>query len=145
MFTQTQLLVKISPDWLNLQEYLYFNSNVYGNLRTMTGSDGISDPTWLQVFLERFGEYLYSGIIHDGAYKNNLEQQQTDGTWTKLTLTETQANGLIDECMKSQGASWIKRELVYDALQLFGWKAFDDDRTTPPSPPLATVALHVQR
>jgi hypothetical protein len=134
MFTQTELLVKISPDYIVLQEYLYFSSERFGQLRTKTDSDGISDPKWLQVFLEKFGKYLLSGIIHDGGYKNKLEQLQEDGSWAPITLTEQQCNWLVDECMKSQGASWITRELVYDALQLFGWKAFDDDRLTAAPP-----------
>jgi len=134
MFTQTKLLVKISPDYLELQEYLYYSSERFGQLRTMTGSDGISDPKWLQVFLEKFGEYLWSGIIHDGGFKNKLEQLQEDGSWAPITLTEKQDNQLIDECMESQGAPWLTRELVYDALQLFGWSAFDHDRLTAPPP-----------
>lgn len=134
-FTQTEILNKfnlVTGNYMTLQEPLYYESSVWGHIRTITGTDGISDPEALQVVLQKFGKYVASGILHDGCFKNNLYQLQGDGSWTKLTLTETQANQLIDEALKSEDCSWIERELIYDALQLFGWKAFDDDRLTPP-------------
>jgi hypothetical protein len=130
-FHQTRLLVSFHLDtgnYMDLQENLFFTSALFGELRTMTGTDGISDPAALQVFLERFGKYVASGILHDGAFKLRIEQQQADGAWTILNLTETQCNKLIDEALKSEGCPWIERELIYDALQLFGWSAFDADR-----------------
>lgn len=136
-FNQTKLLVLFdiqNGNFMWPQEYLFFFSAKYGLLRTKTPTDGISDPEVLQFALQKFGKYVASGIIHDGSFKDLLEQQQGDGAWKPLILNKDgECNELIDECLKSQGCPWIERELIYDALQLFGWQAFDSDRKTPPS------------
>lgn len=143
-FFQQNLLLKLNivtgVDF-QLQEFLYFNSAQFGQLRTMTSSDGISVPRLFENIIQRFGIYLASGILHDGAYRitpltpNDLQQQQPDGTWAMLMLSESDCNALIDEALQSQGCPWLERETIYDSLQLFGWSAFDNDRNTPPIPP----------
>lgn len=141
-FTQTEILNKFNlviGNYMILQEPLYFESSVWGQIKTQTGTDGISDPESLQFFLQKFGKYVASGILHDGGYKNNLWNLKDDGSWVRLTLTEKQANQLIDEALKSQGCSWIEREIIYDALQLFSWKAFDDDRFVPSNPAITVT------
>lgn len=133
-FIQKELLVKfnlVTGDDLTMQEYLYYNSDIFGKLRTMTESDGISDPKILQPFLQKFGPYVASGFIHDGAFKGKLEQQQPDGTWIPFMLDDMndgRANQLIEEALKSEGCSWLERTIIYHMLQMFGWKAWDDDR-----------------
>jgi Protein of unknown function (DUF1353) len=133
-FVQKELLVKfnlVTGNDMWMQEYLYFNSDLFGALRAMTETDGISDPKILQPMLERFGPYVASGFIHDGAFRGKLEQQQPDGSWAPFMLADMndgRANQLIEEALKSEGCSWLERTLIYHALEMFGWKAFDDDR-----------------
>lgn len=136
-FTQTKLLVDLNLVTgidFQLQEYLYFNSEQFGALRTKTSSDGISAPRVVENIIQRFGPYVASGIVHDAGFRDALEKQQADGTWQKLTLDESRCNALIDECLKSEDCSWLEREIIYNALQLFGWQAFDDDRKTSAPP-----------
>lgn len=128
-FSQKTLLINlnlITGIDFQPQEYLYFGSEKFGYLRTLTDSDGISGG-----ILPHFGPYIASGIMHDGAFRGRLEQQQADGTWMVIGLKDTNdgnANALIEECLKAEGCSWLERTIIYYTLQLFGWKAFDDDR-----------------
>lgn len=139
-FFQTDLLIKLdlkSGINFQLQEYLYFNSDEFGSLRTKTNSDGISVPRVFENAIERFGSYVASGILHDGAFRGCLEQEQQDGSWTPFMtadLNDGRANHLIEEALKSEGCSWLERETIYAMLQLFGWKAFDDDRKADNQP-----------
>ncbi len=130
-FTQTKLLIEldlVSGVNFDLQEYLYFDSKLFGNLRTKTSSDGISAPQAVQNIIQRFGPYVASGIMHDGGFRNRLEVQSMDGTWEPLVLDESQCNALIDECLRSEKCSWLEREIIYHMLGLFGWVAFESDR-----------------
>lgn len=134
-FIQTELLIKldlVTGVDFELQEYLYFNSFHFGKLRTKTKSDGISSPTFVQNIIQRFGPYVASGILHDGAFRMKLERQDADGAWLPFMVDDkddSRANILIDEALKSENCSWLEREVIYHMLQLFGWKAFDEDRT----------------
>lgn len=140
-FQQTTLQINldlITGINFDLLEYLYFQSKQFGSLRTKTSSDGISGG-----IIPHFGPYVASGILHDGAFRIDevtkiakLEQLIVDGTWFPLLLDEGDCNALIDEALRSEGCSWLERQIIYNALQLFGWKAFDDDRhsTNQPTP-----------
>lgn len=147
-FTQKKLLIDldlVTGIDFKLQEYLYFDSDKFGKLRTKTDSDGISAPT--NPMVQRFGPYIASGILHDGSYRIDsegvakLEQQTISGEWFPLLLTEKECNELIEEALKSEGCSWLEREIIYNALQLFGWKAFDDDRKSGNVPSQKDIAL----
>jgi len=130
-FTQTKLLIEldlITGINFDLQEYLYFASELFGKLRTKTSSDGISAPQAVQNIIQRFGPYIASGIMHDGGFRNRLEVQSADGSWGQLVLDESQCNALIDECLRSEKCSWLEREIIYHMLGLFGWIAFEKDR-----------------
>jgi hypothetical protein len=142
-FIQKKLLVDLNLVTgidFDLQEYLYFNSEKLGQLRTNTSSDGISAPRITSNIIQRFGPYVASGILHDGGFRNALEVALVDGTWAKLVLDEADCNALIDEALKSEGCSWLEREIIYNALQLFGWKAFDDDRKSGNVPSQSDIA-----
>ena len=123
-FQQTKLVVEfdlVSGVDFQLKEYLYYNSQQFGQLRTMTASDGLSVPRIVENVVERFGPYLASGIMHDGAFRGKLEQLQEDGTWIPFMITDTndsRANDLIEECLKSEGCSWLERTIIYHMLGL---------------------------
>lgn len=150
-FQQTDLSIKLDLNsGVNFQllEYLYFNSQEFGQLRTLTTSDGISVPRAIENIIERFGPYVASGIVHDGAFREKLEQLQPNGTWIPFMVTDTndgRANRLIEEALKSEGCSWLERTIIYHTLQLFGWKAFDDDRDAINNKPtVADIAVLVK-
>lgn len=119
--------------------YIYYQSDKFGLLRTKTSSDGLSVPRAVENIIERYGKYLRAGILHDGAYRGMLEQSLDNGTtWSVWLPDEKTCNAIIDEALRSLGCSWIERETIYDALQLFGWSAFDADRHATPQ---ATVVV----
>ena len=131
MFTQTKLNCDVyaSGDLLAPQEWLYFSSIKFGKLRAQPKTtDGISDPRLLEGILEKFGKYVFSGIMHDGAFQDEVQWQDDLGNWVKWVSTEQMDNELIDECLASQGCPSIERVAIYDALEMFGWVAFDYDR-----------------
>lgn len=147
-FTQKKLLIDldlVTGINFQLQEYLYFDSDKFGKLRTKTDSDGISAPP--NPMVQRFGPYIASGILHDGSYRIDsegvakLEQQVISGEWFPLLLNETECNELIEEALKSEGCSWLEREIIYNAIQLFGWHAFSEDRDSNNRPTQADIAL----
>jgi len=130
-FSQKKLLVDLNLETgneIDLQEYLYFKSATFGNLRTRTKkSDGISTPKLFQLALEKFGKYVASGILHDGGFKGDIEQEQPDGSWRWLLLNEHECNQLIDEALASQGCPYFERKAIYEALELFGYVAWRED------------------
>ena len=147
MFTQKKLQIEIDLVTgidFQLQEYLYFTSEKFGELRTMTSSDGISGPQITSNIIPRFGPYLASGILHDGAFRDKLEKKNGD-VWFPWTIElEKDCNLLIEEALESEGCSWLEREIIYNALQLFGWHAFDDDRKAANQPTQKEVASLVK-
>ena|ERR1017187_6394641 len=90
-------------------------------------TDGLSVPRCLQNIIPATGGDWMSGVLHDSAYRNQLEVL-LNNVWEKANLTQKASDNLLLEAMKSQGVNVVMRYIIWGALRLFGWKAFKDDR-----------------
>lgn len=112
-----------------LLEYLYYRTEDGRLLRTRTATDGISTPALIWCIIPPFGRIWWSGILHDGCYKDSIEEYDfTTLSWEPWHPTEADADELIFEAMKSQDARCVMRFIIYINLRWFGWRAFDEDR-----------------
>ncbi len=116
-----------------LLEPLVFEREDKSVVRAPTGAttDGLSVPRCLQNVIPATGGDWFSGVLHDAAYRNQLEiQVQGYGgfAWSKAGFTQSQSDDLILEALKSQGVSLPMRQIIFHALRMFGGFAFRDDR-----------------
>lgn len=110
-----------------LTELVYLTRNGKA-LRCPIGgtTDGLSVPRCVQNIIPAVGGDWKSGVLHDSAYRRQLEVL-TDQQWLKANYTQEQADNLILEAMESQGVGFIMRHTIYRALRMFGSKAFNED------------------
>jgi len=93
-------------------------------------TDGISTPSAIRNIpgFNSTGDDWFSGVLHDSAYRNELEVCDALGIWSKANLTQDKADALILDAMESQGVGFIRRHTIYRALRMFGSFAFASDR-----------------
>ena len=104
-----------------------------------TLTDGLSTPRAVWDEIAPF-DWWMEAVLHDAAYKDTIElQDPTTLVWSKLTLTEDQANDLLDEALQSRGCGDVERHTIYIALKAFGKFAFTDDRSGVPAPSTVQV------
>jgi hypothetical protein len=113
----------------DLLDYLEFVDKYGNRFRTKTSTDGISTPRFIWSLIAPFGKLWKSGVLHDGAFRDNLEYLDWHKQkWMPITLDEDACNELIFDAMRSQRATRLERYAIYINLQWFGWRAFDEDR-----------------
>ena len=99
--------------------------------RAPTGgtTDGLSVPRTLQNIIPATGSDWMSGVLHDSAYRDQLEIFNPDtNEWARAGLCQKASDDLLLEALESQGVGWTMRQTIYRALRLFGSKAFNEDR-----------------
>lgn len=119
-------------DGINFEvlEHIIYRDKKGRLFRTLIGliSDSGSIPTIFQNIISSRGKLLRGFVLHDGLYKDMIEIQLPDGTWVKYTADENESNSLLLEVSESLGGSELECHTIHGMLQLFGWKAFSDDR-----------------
>lgn len=117
-------------DGLNdeLLEPLYYTCQDGRQLRAPMGgtTDGLSIPRCVQNIIPATGGDWKSGVIHDSAYRRQLEIL-IDDQWQKAEFTQRECDDLILEAMESQEIGFVMRHTIYRALRMFGHKAYQDD------------------
>jgi Protein of unknown function (DUF1353) len=113
-----------------LLEALVYTTKDGRTIRVPIGgtSDGISTPRFIWNIISPFGPQWFPGILHDGGYRDTLEELQPDGTWEHVTLARYECDELIEEALLSHGVGEVETETIYKNLRLFGDKAFEADR-----------------
>ena len=119
-----------------LLEPLIFDRLDGSVVRAPIGSttDGLSTPKIVRLLpgYDSTGEDWFSGVLHDAAYRNQLEILcKPTQFWAKARFTQKQCDKLILEAMLLQGVGFWRRHIIYRALRLFGWIAFRRDRARP--------------
>ena len=91
-------------------------------------TDGLSTPKIVRVLpgYDSTGDDWLSGVLHDSAYRHQL--QLCAGAWINANLTRRECDELILHAMELQKVGWIRRHIIFIALRLFGWIAFASDR-----------------
>jgi len=92
------------------------------------GTNGVSIPRCLQSIVPPTGGNWFSGVIHDSAYRDELEIVDEFGEWVKAHYTQEECDYLILEAMISKNVNVIEREMIYHALRMFGEEAFKECR-----------------
>ena len=130
---QQQTLSVLTRDGLDdvLQEPLTYVSKNGRILRAPIGgtTDGLSVPRIFQNIVPATGGDWFSGVLHDSAYRDQLELWNEDTKeWVKAGLCQKDCDDLLLEALESQDVGWFTRSTIYRALRMFGSKAFNGDR-----------------
>lgn len=118
-----------------LLEALVFTTLTVRTLRAPAGSttDGLSIPQVLWTAgLPPFGDAWLAGVLHDAAYRDQLEElvagSWKDGIWKKVTLPKNECDSLFLEALLARGVEAIKAQTLYEGVALGGQAAFDANR-----------------
>ena len=109
-------------------DYTAADGTIYRAPRGGT-TDGLSVPRCVQNIIPATGGDWMSGVLHDSAYRNQLQIWLGCGVWGTPNLTQEQSDNLILEAMESQGVGFMMRHTIYRALRMFGSVAFNDNRS----------------
>lgn len=111
-----------------LEPLVFIRSNGETVRAPMGGTtDGLSVPRCVQNIIPATGGDWFSGVIHDSAYRNQLEYL-FEGEWKLADYSQKEADDLIFEALTEQEVSWVMRHTIYRALRMFGRTAFSEDR-----------------
>jgi hypothetical protein len=76
-------------------------------------TDGASIPRVFWSILDPFGPYFKAAVIHDWLYSRHNRR-----------FTRAQSDELFKEAMRNNGLDWLRRELIYSAVRLGGWRNY---------------------
>ncbi len=100
-----------------LDSDLIFNYNDCYIITVYPGfvTDGASVPNALRWFVDPFsGNYLPGAILHDALYRSQI-------------LSREESDLIFLDAMKTCKVGWIKSELMFQAVSLFGWKIWKEN------------------
>lgn len=134
-----------SSDGLNwtLLKCLEYTANSGRRIRVKAGAttDGPSIPKAAWSLMAPTGKKWPAGVLHDGGYRNQLEMLDKEGEWKPITLPKDVVDDLIREALLNNGVSEPEATVIYEAVHLFGGKAFAEDRAMTPSGPGEPVGI----
>ena len=90
-------------------------------------TDGPSIPPRLESIIHQHGSHYLPCIMHDAAYEDQLESF-IGGVWTRTTLDKAACDKLLWEAMGAVGTPFLERRIIFEAVNLAGREAFDEDR-----------------
>lgn len=94
-------------------EFRYFSSHGLITVPAGAETDGASVPRAFWSLFDPFGEYFGAAVIHDFLYSpGNLEHGRKT------------SDLIFKEAMYNVGVPWHRRELIYQAVRLFGASGF---------------------
>lgn len=76
-------------------------------------TDGASIPKFFWSVLSPFGDYFAAAVVHDYLYKKECQ-----------LYTRKEADLIFKEAMFNLGVPWYRRDIIYQAVNLFGWAYF---------------------
>lgn len=103
-------------EWI-LDRLLAYDSDTAGLIEVPAGfkTDFASIPRIFHRLLPQNGEYDAPAIIHDYLYATGI-------------FPKAKADLIFLEAMKALGVAWWKREAMYQAVNAFGWFAWNAHR-----------------
>lgn len=78
-----------------------------------TETDGASVPRVFWSIFDPFGEYFGAAVIHDFLYSSG-----------NLQFTRAESDLIFKEAMFNVGVPWYRREVIYQAVRIFGGSRF---------------------
>jgi hypothetical protein len=76
-------------------------------------TDGASIPRVFWSILDPFGPYFKAAVIHDWLYSPHNRR-----------FTRAQSDDIFKEAMYNNGLDWFRREAIYRAVRLGGWRNY---------------------
>jgi hypothetical protein len=90
-------------------------------------TDGASLPNLAKVLRPSLRERMTgAAFVHDSIFHRRFEVMR-DGVWVKAQLTMADANELLKALMFIEATTEFERVIVFEALQEFGKRAWDED------------------
>lgn len=91
-------------------------------------SDGASLPTLAKVVRPSLRERMFGASrFHDAIFRRTLEVWTEGDKWIPANLTMEQGNQILEALMFIEATSEAERILVFEALQWFGRRAWNED------------------
>ncbi len=117
-----------------LLECLEYVDNQGVHYRAPVGAttDGLSVPRCVQNIIPATGGDWFSGVLHDAAYRNQLEVQVNEYLWQRARLTKDACDGLLLEALLSQDCGEAMSHIIYGAVKECGQSSFEEDRKLNP-------------
>lgn len=97
--------------WVVLGDHKFVNGTYHVVAHHGLRTDLASVPTWLLWLISPFGNHQRAALFHDAAYRT-----QECSRWT--------ADATFRSIMERDGVSRWKALLMFYAVRLFGWKAW---------------------
>lgn len=96
--------------------FRYFSSK--GKITVPTGflTDGASIPHPLWSILDPWGPYFSAALIHDFLYSRRSSPHHN--------LSRLESDLIFKEAMFNIGVDWLRREIIYRAVRMFGGSSF---------------------
>ena len=104
--------------WFTLIHYLRISTS-YGVVTIPTGfmTDGASIPKVFHNLLGPTGPgWFEAGVLHDFLYSKQSDRH--------FKVDRATADMLFKEVMFNLGVPWHKREMIYRAVRMFGWRSW---------------------
>ena len=112
MSFKTELCLKVIGEqaYEVMAPLVYEDDEVIIQVNPKFDFDGASIPQalWSVIGSPMTGGYQRAGCLHDALYASEYFERET-------------CDKLFLEAMESDGVSWIKRNLMYNAVRAFGW------------------------
>jgi hypothetical protein len=77
-------------------------------------TDGYSVPSWLWSWCNPFAAGMEASLFHDLNYSEACP----------YAFTRKEADDLLLEGMAACGVPWLRRQAIYRAVRLFGWRYY---------------------
>lgn len=108
-----QVIPNCECSWILCQDFSYTTDK--GEAITVTKglkTDLASTPRVIWNIYPPFGLYTGAAILHDCLY-------------TRQDKERSVCDGIFLEAMATEGVSWITRHIIYRAVRMFGWSAWN--------------------
>jgi len=103
-------------DWIVAQAFKYItNAGDAIDIDEGLETDLASTPRIVWNIYPPFGLYTGAAVVHDDLY-------------TKGIFTRAQSDGILLEAMQTEGVSYITQHIIYAAVRMFGWVAWNKHR-----------------
>ena len=100
-------------NWLVAQDFQYVtDAGITISISKGLKTDLASTPRIVWNIYPPFGLYTGAAVVHDDLYTKGLFDRAT-------------CDGILLEAMRTEGVSWISRYIIYDAVRMFGWAAWN--------------------
>lgn len=116
-------------NWVCSEEFEFTAIGKYFKISIGATTDGPSIPKHLKDLIpdEQQRKIWLPAVCHDAAYRFYLEEL-IDGTYIKSGMTKDECDNMFHELMIDNGVNELYAKAIYEAVRIFGWKAFHEDR-----------------